>query len=72
MKCVSGELYQEIFRGIRTHLPKFLSGAEEELIDEEKITKANLGLGHALARDNIKFDEKKQDKAIINTFSLLE
>ena len=31
-----------------------------------------MGLGHALARNNIKFDKKKQDKAIINSFALLE
>lgn len=29
-------------------------------------------MGHALARNSIKFDKKKQDKAIINSFALLE
>ncbi len=71
-KCISGELCREIFRGIRTHLAEFLSSNEIEGIDTSKITQANLGLGHALARNNIKFDEKKQDKTIINSFSLLD
>ena len=31
-----------------------------------------MGLGHAIARNCIKFDEKKQDKTIINAFALLE
>lgn len=72
-KCVSGDLYNEIFRGVRCHLSKFLSGSsEEERVDDQKVTQANLGLGHALARNNIKFDEKKNDKAVINSFSLLD
>ena len=33
---------------------------------------ANLGLAHAIARHNIKFDQRKQDKSIINSYSLLE
>lgn len=71
-KCVYGDLYTELFRAIRTHLPKFLIKNEEENITQAKITQTNLGLGHALARNNIKFDKKKQDKAIINAFALLE
>jgi nucleolar protein 56 len=38
----------------------------------QQVAQANLGLGHALARKNIKFDEKRQDKGIINSYSLLE
>ena len=37
-----------------------------------RVTGANLGIGHAFARHNIQFDEKRQDKAIINSFSLLD
>ena len=37
-----------------------------------QIAQANLGLGHALARKNIKFDNRRQDKGIINSYSLLE
>jgi nucleolar protein 56 len=33
---------------------------------------ANLGLAHAIARYNIKFDQRKTDKSIINSFSLLD
>lgn len=53
-------------------MAKFLIKNDEENITQDKITKTNLGLGHALARNNIKFDKKKQDKAIINSFALLE
>lgn len=33
---------------------------------------ANLGLAHAISRYNIKFDSRKTDKSIINSYSLLE
>lgn len=72
VKCVSGDLYLELFRGIRQHLSKYLVQNQEEKITQGKISQANLGLGHALARNQIKFDERKQDKTIINSFSLLE
>ena len=41
-------------------------------MSQGRITSANLGIGHSFARHNIKFDEKRQDKAIINSFSLLD
>lgn len=72
LKCVYSEMYLDLFRGIRNNLAKFLIKSEEENITQSKITQTNLGLGHALARNNIKFDKKKQDKAIINSFALLE
>lgn len=59
VKCVYGELYNELFRAIRNHLQKFLIKNDEENITQSKITQTNLGLGHALARNNIKFDKKK-------------
>lgn len=65
-------MYLDIFRGIRNNLAKFLIKSEEENVTQTKITQTNLGLGHALARNSIKFDKKKQDKAIINSFALLE
>lgn len=71
VKAVSGDSYTELFRGIRNHNVKFMSG-EEENIDENRLSMANLGIGHAIARNNIKFDEKRQDKTIINSFSLLD
>ena len=40
-------------------MEKFLVGQEDEQINSNKISMANLGLGHAIARDNIKFDKKK-------------
>lgn len=71
-KCVSGDQYREVFRGIRQHLSRFLVSNQEENITKEKLSKANLGLAHALARHSIKYDVKKQDKTIINAYSLLE
>lgn len=71
IKAVSGDSYTELFRGIRNHMVKFMSG-EEENVDENRLSMANLGIGHAIARNNIKFDEKRQDKTIINSFSLLD
>ena len=71
IKAVSGDSYTELFRGIRNHVVKFMSG-EEENVDENRLSMANLGIGHAIARNNIKFDEKRQDKTIINSFSLLD
>lgn len=72
VKCLSGDMYIELFRGIRTHLAKFLISDQKENVSQAKITQANLGLGHAVARNSIKYDEKKQDKTIINTYCLLE
>lgn len=71
LKAKSGESFMEYFRGIRTHLAKFLTSGEEE-IDAGRVSRANLGIGHALARHYIQFDEKRQDKPIINAHSLLE
>lgn len=59
IKCVYSDLYLELFRGIRINLSKFLLKSDEENITAQKITQTNLGLGHALARDSIKFDKKK-------------
>jgi nucleolar protein 56 len=41
-------------------------------VSKGRISLTNLGIGHSFARHNIKFDEKRQDKAIINSFSLLD
>ena len=41
-------------------------------VTKGRLSTANLGIGHSFARHNIKFDEKRQDKAIINSFSLLD
>ena len=71
LKCVSGELYLEVFRGLRNHSIRFLSG-EEASVDANRVSMANLGIGHAIARNNIQFDEKRQDKPIMNSFTLLD
>jgi nucleolar protein 56 len=71
LKCVSGELYLEVFRGLRNHSIRFLSG-EEASIDANRVSMANLGIGHAMARNNIQFDEKRQDKPIMNSFTLVD
>lgn len=74
MKVLVDDNTKEVFRAIRTHLRKFLADnlEEEDELRGQQVSQANLGLGHALARKNIKFDEKRQDKGIINSYSLLE
>lgn len=74
IKVVHDDRTREVFRAIRTHLPRFLRDNLEEQDQSrgQQVAQANLGLGHALARKNIKFDEKRQDKGIINSYSLLE
>ena len=74
ISTLSGESYNEIFRGIRTNISKFISNIGDNTINTNGtcIKSANLGIGHAFARNNIQFDEKRQDKAIINSFTLLE
>lgn len=62
----------EIFRGIRNHLEKFLDDNLDKESNNVQLGQANLGLGHAIARKNIKFDDRRQDKGIINSYSLLE
>lgn len=52
LKVVCGETQNEIFRGIRTHIVDFLSGAEEG-VTEARVSAANLGIGHSFARHNI-------------------
>lgn len=71
---MQNENTDEVFRVIRIHLKKFLADNLEGQDEArgQQVAQANLGLGHALARKNIKFDEKRQDKGIINSYSLLE
>ena len=65
---------EEMFRGLRMHLSKMLKDNLEKSTDTRtiQIGQANLGLGHALARKEIKFDDRRADKGIINSYSLLE
>lgn len=70
LKCVSGELYLEIFRGLRNHIIGFLGG--EAAVDKSRLAMANLGVGHAVARHNVKFDVRRQDKTVTNAFGLLD
>lgn len=46
--------------------------SSSEDVNDARVSATNLGIGHSLARHNIKFDEKRQDKAIINSWSLLD
>lgn len=71
LRTAAGDQHIEIFRAIRLHLPKFLTG-ENDKLSAERITKANLGLAHAFARNAVQFDERRQDKPVINAHALLE
>ena len=71
LRTMAGEQHLEVFRAIRLHLPRFLTG-EEGAAGAERVTKANLGLAHAFARHAVQFDERRQDKPVINAHALLE
>lgn len=71
LQAVAGEQHIEVFRAIRLHLPRFLT-TENDALGPERVTRANLGLAHALARHAVQFDERRQDKPVINAHALLE
>ena len=57
----------ELQRGIRTHFVKIM-----KKIEEEDVTRAQLGLGHSYSRQKCATDVNRQDKPIIQTIALIE
>ncbi|OSC97498.1 Nop-domain-containing protein [Trametes coccinea BRFM310] len=57
----------DILRGIRQHASKLLKG-----LQEEDLTKAQLGLGHAYSRAKLKFNVNRIDNMIIQAIALLD
>jgi len=61
-----GDLVNDIIRVIRLHISKYLK------VKPEEISKAQLGLGHSFARQNIKYDINREDKPIIQSIALVD
>jgi nucleolar protein 56 len=58
---------EELFRGIRTHLPKLL-----KKVTEDDTKKAQLGLAHSFSRQKCATDVNRQDKPIMQAIALIE
>ncbi|RPD62593.1 Nop-domain-containing protein [Lentinus tigrinus ALCF2SS1-6] len=65
--CASEEVSTDILRGIRQHAAKLLKG-----LQDEDLTKAQLGLGHAYSRAKLKFNVNRIDNMIIQAIALLD
>jgi len=65
--CDTSERSQELIRGIRLHAAKLLKG-----LQEEDITKAQLGLGHSYSRAKVKFSVNRTDNMIIQAIAMLD
>jgi nucleolar protein 56 len=65
--CETGEIVQDLLRGIRYHGPKLLKQLQEG--DSER---AQLGLGHAYSRAKVKFSVQKNDNQIIQSIALID
>ncbi|KAF7295184.1 hypothetical protein MIND_01057200 [Mycena indigotica] len=67
VNCDASEEAQEIIRGIRLHASKLLQG-----LQEDDLTKAQLGLGHSYSRSKLKFNVNRVDNMIIQAIALLD
>jgi RNA processing factor Prp31 len=56
--CVCDNQTEEIFRGIRLHLHKFLK------IEQDDLFKSELALAHAYSRSQVKFDVNRTDNMV--------
>jgi nucleolar protein 56 len=63
----TGEVTQDLLRGIRLHTSKMLKG-----LQPGDLEKAQLGLGHSYSRAKVKFNVNKSDNMIIQTIALLD
>jgi len=67
IQCEFSEQAQEILRGIRLHATKLLKGMQND-----DLTKAQLGLGHSYSRAKLKFNVNRVDNMIIQAIALLD
>ena len=67
LKCEKNEVTDEIFRGIRLHFLKLISG-----IEHRDLSKAQLGLAHAFSRNKVAHDVNRADKPIIQAIALID
>jgi nucleolar protein 56 len=65
--CVANETVNELLRGVRLHLPRFVKS-----LDGGASEKAQLGLGHSYSRAKVKFNVNRQDNMIIQSICLLD
>ncbi|PQE28089.1 nucleolar 58 protein [Rutstroemia sp. NJR-2017a WRK4] len=64
---ISDSKTNDIFRGIREHLPSLIPG-----LLPEHISTMSLGLSHSLSRHKLKFSPDKVDTMIVQAISLLD
>ncbi|TGO27614.1 hypothetical protein BPAE_0039g00240 [Botrytis paeoniae] len=64
---ISDSKTNDIFRGIRDHLPSLIPG-----LLPEHISTMSLGLSHSLSRHKLKFSPDKVDTMIVQAISLLD
>ncbi|KAF5336243.1 hypothetical protein D9758_014355 [Tetrapyrgos nigripes] len=67
VQCEASEKAQNIIRGIRLHAGKLLKG-----LQDDDLTKAQLGLGHSYSRAKLKFNVNRVDNMIIQAIALLD
>ncbi|GBG25967.1 Nucleolar protein 58 [Hondaea fermentalgiana] len=65
--CKADETVQELLRGVRTHLARYV-----KQLDGGASEKAQLGLGHSYSRAKVKFNVNRQDNMIIQSICLLD
>ncbi|KAI0769111.1 Nop-domain-containing protein [Trametes elegans] len=65
--CANKDVATELLRGIRDHASKLLKG-----LQDQDLTKAQLGLGHAYSRAKLKFNVNRIDNMIIQAIALLD
>jgi len=66
-KVQGGEIVQEICRGVRVHLSKFIKALEPK-----KENMAQLGLGHSYSRSKVKFNVNRSDNMVIQAIALID
>jgi nucleolar protein 56 len=66
-KVAGGEIVQEICRGVRVHLSKFIKA-----LGPEKENMAQLGLGHSYSRSKVKFNVNRSDNMVIQAIALID
>ena len=66
-KVQGGEVVQEVCRGIRLHMNKFVKALEEK-----KENMAQLGLGHSYSRSKVKFNVNRSDNMVIQAIALID
>jgi len=68
VRVVADEHIQELLRNIRQHFEKFLSAE----VSSEELSKAQLGLAHALSRSRIQFNPQRNDHAVVQAIHLID